>query len=231
MQHFFINQELTDNSIKILDKELVHQMKDVLRFRTGEEVVFLDNKGNRANGSVRNINRDFVEVALKGHSKCNNSERIVRLYMALSKKPATFELIIQKATELGVTEIIPLITSRCQVQNLRNIERHLAIIKESAEQCERCFLPELKAETSLKDLLSSPPSGLILTGDARMYDKKLKDMNLSENKEINVIIGPEGGLTDEEINNIKKIGGEIFLLGENVLRMETAAMAALAIII
>jgi len=231
MQYFFINQDIKGPTIKISDKDLVHQMKDVLRFRVGEEIMLLDNKGGKAKGVIKNINREFVEIELKEHLTCEKTQKTVRLYMALSKKPATFELIIQKATELGVSEIIPIVTSRCQVQNIRNMERHFAIIKEAAEQCERCFLPELKETITLKELISNPPKGLILAGDARMYDKKLKDVDLAKTKEINVIIGPEGGLTSEEIENIKKIHGEIFLLGENVLRMETAAIAALAIII
>jgi 16S rRNA (uracil1498-N3)-methyltransferase len=231
MQHFFINQDISNNSVKITDKELIHQMKDVLRFRIGEEVMLLDNNGNKAKAVVKNLNKEFVEADLKEHFSCENPEKTVRLYMALSKKPATFELIIQKATELGVDEIIPLVASRCQVQNIRNFERHTAIIKEAAEQCERCFLPELKETRTIKELILNPPSGLILAGDARKFDKNLKDFELSKTNEINVIIGPEGGLTDEEIESIKKIEGKIFLLGKNVLRMETAAIAALAIII
>ncbi|MBN1494491.1 16S rRNA (uracil(1498)-N(3))-methyltransferase [Candidatus Peregrinibacteria bacterium] len=231
MQYFFINRDLHGDSIKITDKDLIHQMKDVLRFRTGEKIMLLDNKGNKAAGTVKNINKEFTEIELSEHSTCKKPLKTVRLFMALSKKPATFELIIQKATELGVAEIIPLITSRCQVQNLRNIERHLAIIKEAAEQSERCFLPELKASMGFSELISDPPKGIILAGDARMYDKKLKEIDLKTSPEINLIIGPEGGLTDDELNEIKRINGKIFLLGENILRMETAAIAALAIII
>jgi len=231
MQHFFINQELNKSSIKILEKDLIHQMKDVLRFRVGEKIMLLDNKGEKAKGIIKNINREFVEIDIDKQFKCEQPKKIVRLYMALSKKPATFELIIQKATELGVNEIIPITTSRCQVQNIRNLERHLAIIKEAAEQSERCFLPILKDTITFADLISNPPKGLILAGDARMFDKKLKEMDLSGKNEIDVIIGPEGGLTNEEIESIKKTGGAIFSLGGNVLRMETATIAALAIII
>jgi len=231
MQHFFVNQDISKSLIKILEKDLVHQMKDVLRFRVGEEIMFMDNQGGKAKGVIKNINREFVEIEIHEHKNCEKPKKTVCLYMALSKKPATFELIIQKATELGVAEIFPIVTSRCQVQNLRNIDRQLAIIKEAAEQCERCFLPELKTTINFAELISDPPKGVILAGDARLYDKYLIDINLNNVNEINVIIGPEGGLTNEELESIKKIGGEIFLLGENVLRMETAAIAALAIII
>lgn len=229
MQYFFVNQDVSKNDLVIVDEDLLNQMKNVLRFRIGDECIFLDGEGARAKGSLKNIEKKSITVALSEHEKREMPKRKIRLYTALSKKPATFELIVQKATELGVTDIIPLITKRCQITDLRKTDRLNLIIKEAAEQCERFFLPRLHEVITLEALLKNPTDGIFLCGDARNYDKKLSEIKFDG--DVNLIIGPEGGLTDSELSEIRKIGGTIFILGENVLRMETAAISALSIIL
>ena len=127
-----------------------------------------------------------------------------------------------------VDEIIPLVTNRTQIDDLRKSDRLKFIMKEAAEQCERPFLPELKETLKFDEFVKNPPEGLILAGDAWDYDLKLKD--IQKNEIVNIIIGPEGGLTKEELSMIRDIGGKIFLLGEYILRMETAAIAAISVV-
>lgn len=232
MQHFFVDQDISGEHIVISDDELVHQIKNVLRFRVGDECVLLDGRGNKAFAEIETFDKRSFVLKVSKHEKCVMPARAVRLYMALSKKPATFELVLQKATELGVSEIIPLVTARCQVSEIRNLPRLKLIIKEAAEQCERATLPSLCEVEKFDDVIYGykKDNGVLLAGDAREYDFKLKDLKLKTNEDISLIIGPEGGLTDEELFSIKSAGGKIFILGENVLRMETAAIAALSIL-
>ncbi len=228
MQHFILKQDISGKSLDIREPDLLHQMKSVLRFKAGDECIILDGNGMKAKGKIEELHKKGAKISLSEQETCTPPKRRLRLYSAISKKPSTFELIVQKATELGATEIIPLVTERCQVVELRKIERLELIIKEAAEQSEACFLPELGEVLSLADLLTSPPSGELLAGDPWNSDQKLSALEVIG--DVNLIIGPEGGLTDTELAEIKKAGGLIFLLGESVLRMETAAIAALSVI-
>ncbi len=228
IQHFIIDGNIKEEAILIEDKELLNQMTSVLRYRVGDKCIVLDGKGMKANGEITEINRKFAKLNLTGHEECKRSEQKIRLFIAISKKPSTFELIVQKACELGVDEIIPIISNRTQVDDLRKTDRLKFIIKEAAEQCERPFLPELSESISLEEFVKNPPDGLILAGDAWDYDLKLIDSERSNL--VNIVIGPEGGLTKDELQMIREIGGKIFLLGEYILRMETAAIAAISVV-
>ncbi|MFA6917925.1 MAG: RsmE family RNA methyltransferase [Candidatus Gracilibacteria bacterium] len=231
MQHFFVNQDLSGSHAVITDCELLHQLLHVLRFEKNDECVLLDGNGGKSNGIVETIDKKAAIMKLNDYQTFEKLKRSIALYIAISKKPATFEFIIQKATELGVTDIIPIITERCQVREIRNEKRLLTIIKESAEQCERVFLPKFHPVLKFTNFIENPPPGKILTGDARMHDIELGKTKISANESVNLVIGPEGGLTEKELSEIHKIGGQIFILGSNVLRMETAAVATLAVIL
>lgn len=228
IQHFIVSKEISGTSLRIEDRDLVFQMNKVLRYRPGDSCVVLDGKGAKAKALIKEIDKKHVMLELGEHEKCEPSKEKIRLYCALPKKPATFELIVQKACELGVDEIIPLITERSQVAELKKTERLRSIMKESAEQCERCFLPEFKACLKFKDFIANKPDGEILAGDAWDFDLKLKDVPKSAL--MNIVIGPEGGLSKEELDSIRKLGGRVFLLGNYVLRMETAAIAAISVV-
>jgi len=234
MQHFFINQELKEGQITLRDEELVHQVRNVMRFEAGDKCVFLDGKGSYANGTFDIVSKKEVSIVLSDVQKCSSVGRKVSLYIALSKKPATMELIVQKATEIGVTDIFPIVTERCQVREMRNVPRFLAIVREAAEQSERCFLPVLHDVVTWKDLFATSGGlkGEVLVGDARQYDFKLGEYLKKHEvgEDVSVVIGPEGGLTDEEISDAKSNGAKIFLLGDNVLRMETAAISAISMV-
>lgn len=230
MQHFFVNQNISDRHVAITDPELVHQIKNVLRFRVGDKCILLDGKGLKAFASIESMEKKAAILSVDKLEKCESTLRPLRLFISLVKKPSIFETVLQKATELGVTDIFPLLASRCQIKELRNLRRLELIIKEAAEQCERTTLPKLHEVLDFKDFIKNFPSGLVLAGDARIYDKNLRDIKIAGDREISLVIGPEGGLTQEELNEIKSSGGVIFVLGENVLRVETAVIAALSVV-
>lgn len=228
IQHFIVDQDISGDEIKIENLEIVSQMRKVLRMRSGDICTILDGKGKKADAEILEIGKSFVRLKLKNHIVCEKPEKMIRLFCALSKKPATFEMIVQKATELGAVEIVPLISERCQVRKLVKNERLKMIIKEAAEQCERCFLPDLKEAILFDDFIKEKPDGVILAGDAWNFDLKFSEIR--SGNVVNLIIGPEGGLTDDELGKLREIGGKIFQLGDNVLRMETAAIAAIAVV-
>ncbi len=228
IQHFIIEKDIGGNILLIDDRELLFQMHTVLRYRPGDSCVVLDGKGAKVRALVKEIDKKHATLELSDLEKCKRPVERIRLYCSPSKKPSTFELIVQKACELGVDEIIPLIGERSQVSELKKTERLRFIMKEASEQCERCFLPELGACITLKDFLSKKPGGEILAGDVRDFDMKLKDVEKAAT--VNILIGPEGGFSKLELDAIRKAGGRIFSLGDNVLRMETAAIAAISVV-
>lgn len=229
IQHFFIDAKLHTDTLTVRDKELLHQLKDVLRFRTGDACVLLDNRGGRAEAVLELLHGKEAIFCIEKYEVKASSSRELRLYCALPKKPATLELIAQKATELGVTHLIPLDTARCQVHELRKTDRLQLIMKEAAEQSERLFLPVLEPLMTWKDFFAHPPEGLVLAGDPWDYDEKLSALPTHEG-DVHLVIGPEGGLSPEELHDVRQLGGRVFLLGETVLRMETAVIAALSVV-
>jgi 16S rRNA (uracil1498-N3)-methyltransferase len=228
IQHFFIDADLAHERVTVREPELLNQMKNVLRFRAGDKVVLLDGRGVRADATVEVIHGKKAVLVVQKREKFAAAERRLRLYVALPKKPATLEWIVEKATELGVTDIVPIDTARCQVHELRKLERLRLIMKEAAEQCERIFMPALHEVLSLEELLKDLPSGLLLAGDPWTYDEKLSKLKLGG--DVNIVIGPEGGLSGEELAAIRSAGGTLFQLGDLVLRMETAVIAALSVV-
>lgn len=230
MQHFLLPDLPHGNRVEISDSSLLHQMKNVLRFKVGQELVVMNGLGLKVKARVETLHKKGAVIELGEREQCAPPSRRVRLICALSKKPSTFEWIVQKATELGVTDIVPLVSARCQVRELRKQDRLDLILKEAAEQSENAFPPKLHDAIQLSDFLASGPSGELLAGDAREHDGFLKDMPPLPNQDVNLLIGPEGGFTEEELDAIRHAGGKIFLLGEGILRMETAAIAALSLI-
>lgn len=228
LQHFIIEKDIGGNILLIEDRELLFQMNKVLRYMPGDSCVLLDGKGVKAKALIKEIDKKHATVELIDLEKCKRPKEKIRLYCSPSKKPATFELIAQKACELGVDEIIPLVGERSQVSELRKTERLRLIMKEASEQCERCFLPELGELITLKDFLLRIPDGEILAGDAWDFDLKLKDV--VKTAAVNILIGPEGGFSKAELDAIRKAGGRVFSLGDYVLRMETAAIAAISVV-
>ncbi|MFA4814812.1 MAG: RsmE family RNA methyltransferase [Candidatus Gracilibacteria bacterium] len=230
MQHFILPHPLEANKVRIFDRLTLQQMTRVLRFRKGDKCILMDGKGTKAKATIEELHSKVAVLYITERMVSPPLLRHLRLYCALSKKPAIFEFILQKATELRATDLIPLITKRCQVQHVKKRERLHAIIKEACEQCEQSFMPTLHEVLTLEDLLENPLSGKLLAGDPLTFDAHLKDISLKPDEDVNLIIGPEGGLTPEELEAIRKAGGTLFQLGESVLRMETAAIASLAVI-
>lgn len=230
MQHFFTDCALGQDHASINDPLLLHQVRNVLRFREGDECVLLDGKGTKTQAVLRKIEKRELVFEILRRENFTEPVRKVRLYIALAKKPATFELILQKATELGSTEIIPLVTEYCQTHDLHKKDRLKMIIREAAEQSERIFLPELAEPVTFENFLKNLPDGQILFGESREDCRNLAEFDFANQANVNILIGPEGGFSPDEIAALQKAGALPFSLGKNILRMETAAIAALAII-
>lgn len=248
LNRFFGNFDLKTETIRSSDEELINQLKNVLRLNNGDEIILCDGKLNEAIYAIKSIDRNEVvfSAPLSGAGSASGGKVAVWqnkkefsadiiLYCSVLKRE-NFELVIQKAVELGVKEIVPIIAKRTVKLGLRE-DRARKIIKEAAEQSGRGILPILRQEMPFADAVNEAESN-----DLNLFcelDKKpimSSNIDFLKHKKIGVFIGPEGGWAEEELEVISsklKVGEggfKVVGLSPFTLRAETAAIAALAIV-
>jgi len=232
-RRFFIPPELIfEKETRMPDAEARH-LKNVLRLREGERVVIFDGKGGSWNGAVEFRRSEvFICKLEKIPSRYQPSARLV-LAMAMIK-PARFEWALEKATELGVDEIIPLYTARVEIRISGEkipgrLTRWDRIVKESSKQCSRAEIPCVSTPVEFRGFLTSKEYSLknrILFYE--QSDNQWLPDQMKTAEDTIICIGPEGGWMEEEIESAEKSGYGIFSLGPRVLRAETAAIAAVS---
>jgi 16S rRNA (uracil1498-N3)-methyltransferase len=220
-RHYFIGQfNWSDKTVECLDTETVHQIKDVLKINIGEEVVVCDGEGKAVIATLKQINKKNAEFSIVKLLPPKKVGKKVVLCAAILKRD-NFEWLLQKAVEVGVDEIVPIISERT-VKIGSNEKRWQKIIKEAAEQSERQVLPLLHATKPFKDAMK------IKNGKILFCDPSGDTLNESRSKDVGltVFIGPEGGWSEGEINLAKDTGAEVISLGDSILRGETAGIVA-----
>ena len=222
--HRFIgNFDLSKKELSISNADFVNQARNVLRLKTGDELILCDGKMNEAVAKILLLAKDKAELEILEIIKNKNeSENHVNLYCSILKKE-NFELAVQKAVEVGVKEIIPIITARTVKLGL-NHERLNKIIKEAAEQSGRGVLPKLDEAIIFDEALK-----LAKENDLNLFFQvgyPPLGHSMSKFKKVGVFIGPEGGWEEEEIEKAQSNGFTIVGLGKTVLRAETAAIVA-----
>ena len=221
---FYVNPLNVNGSTFQLDKAESNHATRVLRLKKGDEICLLDGAGIGYHAKIKSIEKN-VSGTIKesipdlGENKCS-----VNLASALIKRDR-FELMLEKATELGVNEIQPLMLERC-VKKTMNFERSQKIVISSAKQCCRSRFPTLHEPIDMKKLLKNS-DGQFISG-LMGADKSLSELELDKN--VTVIIGPEGDFTENEIGQMKNAGVLFFNLGGRRLRAETAALNSLAVL-
>ncbi len=220
--HRFIGPiDISKAKIEIRDQELVHQINRVLKLRVGEQIIFGDGKGSEALSVLETVSKSLIEAKVISHTQNENEPtKAVTLYLAILKKD-NFELAIQKAVEVGITRIVPVLTERT-VKIGVNEERMKTIIREAAEQSGRGIVPELTEplsfEKALNETIPEETFFFDLTGESFDQGRTSKATAL--------FIGPEGGFAPEEVALAKGKGCLIANLGPLTLRGETAAIVA-----
>lgn len=231
MQRYFIEEnQIKDKSITITNSDM-HHMKNVMRFKKGEMVICITNtKAYKA--SIKEYFKNEVELTVVEELESTNNTLNVTLAQSLIKKDK-FELVLQKATELGVKEIIPLQAKRSiiKIDNFaKKLIRYNSITKEASEQSERSSLPKITNIQVLEEIDYSSYD-YVFTAYARHDQVSLKQVisPLKKTDHILILIGPEGGFTETEINYLKE-KTTIVSLGNTILRSETAAIYLLSAI-
>lgn len=221
-QRFIIKEKIGKGTVLVKEKELVHQIRNVFRMKAGQKANLIDSAGNEFQASIKKIEKDKIEFTAQEMIKPKNASKKVVLYQAVLKKE-NFELVIQKATEVGVTKIVPIITERTIKLGI-NIDRLKKIAKEAAEQSGHSISPLIEEPLQLMDAIHE---AMAAPGRIFWLDTKGGEvLGPSEDEEISVFIGPEGGFSENERKLAKEMGLEARSLGNMTLRGETAAIIA-----
>ncbi len=232
LHRFYVPEAIgVQQELVVKSAELANQLHRVLRLKAGDKAVLFDGSGRDfACEIVEFVGKDSVsfKVLSSSPSRYAPARRIV-LCAAVVKKD-NFELIAEKATELGVTDLIPLLAEHSEKKGL-NEKRLAKITVEASEQSGRGAVPSLHAIVSLEEAIE------FLKHEAGVFrliafhtngEKFAAEKDIPENEPIAAFIGPEGGWSDTEIALFHKHSANIRCLGPQVLRAETAAVAALS---
>lgn len=225
--HRFIGEfAIAPGQLTVTDWEMTHQIRDVLRLSAGDNVILCDGKKREAQVQILEIRGDSMVVEAGGVTE-NTKEPAhdVVLYCSVLKGEH-FEYVVEKATEVGVREIMPIVTSRTVKLQFRH-ERLAKIIKEAAEQSGRGIIPLLHAPTPLDEaveLAKKNKLNIFFDGNGTPFNKE--PFSIERMARIGAFIGPEGGWTEEEIEVAREAGFCTISLGERTLRAETAAVIA-----
>lgn len=232
MQRYFVKKE--KNKL-ILNESDLHHIKNVMRIKSDDKIICILNNQSY----LCKINYDETTYDIKIIEEISKDVELPKeiiLYQALIKNDK-FDFVIQKASELGVSKIVPTIFSRSIIKITENkkdnkIIRYQKIAKEACEQSHRQIIPEISNYLDVKNItLDNDTLGLIAyenNGDYLSFYKNL--MNLQSYLKIALVIGPEGGFSEDELNYLKGIGFKSISLGKRILRSETASLYALSVL-
>lgn len=223
---------------RIEDPQELHHLLDVLRAKPGHPIECFDGQGRVYQGRIVALDRTRCDIELHG-TLSEPSEQRMRLTLGLALlKGVRFEWVIQKATELGVARIVPLITARVVARPVigrtdAKVARWRRIAAEAAKQCRQATLPAIDTPQRLKDVLPSLTKGALLlmptlVGPTMPLARIIEDHQSA--RDIVVLIGPEGDFTPEEVALAVHHGARLVSLGSRTLRSETAAIATVAIL-
>lgn len=246
MHRFFVNREsIIADHVKIAGDD-AEQIRKVLRLKEGEEIAVLDGQGWEYKVQLDEIKKGYATGEIKSKDfKAEDSKIKIILGQGIPKGEK-MDLIIQKATELGVSEIIPLKLERCVVrikdEGADKIKRWQRIAKESSEQSLRRFIPSIKFVYNLREFCDKYENSdfkiVFYEGEKKKGLRELLTLpplsppykGGDKGAVISVIVGPEGGLSSEEVEIANSYGFISAGLGQRILRTETVALIAISIL-
>lgn len=228
----FTEQHLLTGETIALEESASHHLSKVLRMQQGRELILFNGTGGEFTATITEITKKHVQVTIGDHL-AENRESPLRLELAIGiSRGERFDWVLQKATELGVTKITPLITERTEVKiggdrQEKMHERWQQILISACEQCQRNLIPQLTAPVQIADWLKTVDSDLCFVLHHRDSQALPADKNPQS---VTLLIGPEGGLSDREIAHALEQNFKALTLGPRVLRTETAPVAAISLV-
>ena len=228
-KRFFVENIDLESKVAVLDGDEFIHAKTVQRVEEGSEICLLDGSGKEFSAIVTKIEKRQLTAHITGEAE-GDREPKTQIYLLIGAlKGDKTELVVQKATELGVSKIGVFSSEYCAAYvNENKIERLKKVAREGAKQCMRSREPEIEYFDNLSSALQS----------AKEYNNKLFACEFAENSDLNlseikgataIVIGSEGGFSEEEYKLAKNLGFSTVYLGKRILRAETAAITLLSI--
>lgn len=212
-------------------------LRDVLRLKNGDEVFVFDGAGREFRCTVENTKRDSAVLRIDSEVEPAKPESQLQLNLCVALlKGEKFDLVVQKATELGVTRIVPLITRYADI-HLRDendagkrVARWQRIALEAAKQSGRASVPEVTLPVPFDSLLAGTKETDVCLMFSERGGSGLSEIGRSAPKAITALVGSEGGWSDEEIERARGADFDVVTLGGRILRAETAAITVTALL-
>ena len=231
----FVDQKLRAGTVVVLADEAAHHISRVLRLRLGNPLILFDGRGGEYDAEISKVNKRNIEVHINQYQEVDNEPQLhITLAQGISRGQK-MDFILQKAVELGVDRIIPVMTEYGNVRldeerQQKKIKHWNGVIISACEQCGRNKIPEIVAPLSFDECLG------IDAGTDRGMTKivlhpgtggRLSKLAKAEGG-IMLLVGPEGGFSDDEIEKACAADYQIINIGPRILRTETAALAAIS---
>lgn len=234
MHKFFTNE--IEESTAILRGEDHKHLSRVLRLKSADQVLVNDENGQDYESVIKSIEKDYTVITLNNKVEMSNESNIkITLYQGLPKS-GKLDLIVQKCTELGVNKIVPVITQRVVVSHnkeFKKLDRLKRIAYEAAKQSKRSLIPAIEEPISFEELLLAMKEEDVLVvpyENAKDYGVHALKRDLLSLNSIGILVGPEGGFSEREINDLIANGAKIITLGKRILRTETAGFTTAVMI-
>ena len=229
MLSLFFVDELSNSQTQILDSDEAHHAIKVMRLKTGEEIKISDGKGRWVSGHISEVGKKSLKITVTSSGVEMIKKPELVLVQALTKSDRNKEML-ELITVAGVDRIIPWQAERCISKWQSNsYDKWSTSIKEASKQSRRVNLPKLEQVMSVRQIVDqiSTSDQIIVFHESAI--EKFSDLEVSQNvSNVYLIIGPEGGIADSEVEIFRTKGGNLVRLGEPVLRSAHAGFAALA---
>lgn len=212
--------------IELLDQEAAHATK-VMRAKEDDRLTVVDGKGGRYEGPIRQITKESVQIEIDNKEHNPPSQPVLWLGMGIIKKRDRREFAVEKAVELGVSEIYLFRSEHTIKQNVR-MDRLESIALSAMKQSMRAWLPQISIFHSFGEMLNTVSGAVLLAAHEKVdTESNIHKKEFNEEKLL-LLVGPEGGFSSAEIDLIEQKGGALVSLGSNRLRTETAVVAFLS---
>lgn len=232
MHTFYVPSIQINEKIATVRGSEQHHLRNVLRLKLGDTIRIVDGKGSICIGEIYKINTETTEAKILSRNFYERNTPSLTLFQGLPKNEK-MEMILQKTTELGVTQIVPMSTERSlQKPSENRCERWHRVVLSATKQCKRAWLPELCEMQQFENCLNTLQKytlSLIFWENEKEQHIKAALRKAPEVESIAFLVGPEGGFTDKEVDAAIENGCIPVTIGSNILRTETAAIVSIAI--
>ncbi len=232
MPRFYIEADLTVGTTVELTETVFHHWVKVLRAQIGDSATLFNGRGGEFEANLTEISKKTASVAIRSSNPADRTPPFTTVLGQVMSKGDRMDYVIQKATELGVTTIQLLTSERCEMRlkydrDQKKLDHWQAVVIAACEQCGMNRIPEILPPVPLTDWLQQnlPATRLVLAPNKRQQNVLTDAQTV-----LALLIGPEGGLSEAEIDMANHAGFKNWCIGERILRTETAPVVALSIL-